>query len=136
MGAIGSQIVQRCPYFGRHNCCPFSLVSTIVSACLIVLPLSCCCERVFYLIRQPASTLPPPLDVPVTPHPTDVLLFATVENGVAVVTMPDADVPACVPMPHGDCFVVGLGPCRDWCGCCDYVLHCVALLPLCCTPPL
>ena len=100
----------------------------MMNAHSMLFSLVCPCECVLYPIRQPVSTLPSPLHVPVTPHPTDVLLFATVENGVAVVTMPDADVPACAPMPHGDCLVGGLGPCRDWCGCCDYVLHCVALV--------
>jgi hypothetical protein len=77
------------------------------------------------------STLPSPLHVPVTPHPTDVLLFATVENGVAIVNMADADVPACPPMPHGDCLVVGFGPCCDWSCCCDYVLHVFSLFRSC-----
>ena len=33
-----------------------------------------------------------------------------VENGVAVVTMSDADIPTRPPMPHSDLLVVGLAP--------------------------
>ena len=52
-----------------------------------------------------------PLDILPSPYPTYVLLTSTVENGVAIVTMPDTNVPTESPMPHGDSLVARCSHC-------------------------
>ena len=98
--------------------------------------LVCPCECVLYPIRQPVSTLPSPLHVLPFPHSPDVLFTSSVENGMAGCIVLDADVPTVATMPHGNLLAVVLAPSGDWSECCDFSFHCVALVRVCCTPPL
>ena len=97
-------------------------MAAAMSVLVIVLPLSCCCERVLYQVRQPVSS------VVTSPHPTDIAFTSAMANRViAFIGTLDSNIPACAPVPHCDLRVARVRLVADG-DCLDDVFHCVALV--------